>query len=120
MARVSVKLIGDKRVRERLKKYKLKVPKEVKQVIARKTLDIQRSAKAIITEKGLIVTGNMRNSVITKLTTDGFTGEITSEADYSEWIELGTTKMSARPFMKPAFEKEKPDFDKRMREAVGL
>ncbi len=120
MARVSVKLIGDKKVRERLKKYKLKVPKEVKQVIARKTLDIQRSAKQIVREKGLIKTGNMRNSIFTKLTTDGFTGEIVSEADYSAYIELGTVNMDARPFMKPAYEKEKPDFDKRMREAVGL
>lgn len=120
MARVSIKLIGDKKVRERLKRYMGKVPIEVKQVIARKTLDMQRTAKQIITEKGLIDTGNMRNSVITKLTTDGFTGEVISEADYSEWVEFGTSRMQGRPFMKPAFEREKGDFDIRMRKAVRL
>ncbi len=120
MARVSMKLRGDKKVRDRLKRYMFKVPKEVQQVIARKTLDIQRTAKRIVREKGLIDTGNMRNSIFTKLTSDGFTGEITSEAEYSAYVELGTSKMGERPFMKPAFEEEKPDFDKRMREAVGL
>jgi HK97 gp10 family phage protein len=39
----------------------------------------------------------------------GKNGQLSQDAYYASWIEFGTSKMSARPFLRPAFEGKKTE-----------
>lgn len=49
-------------------------------------------------------TGNLVSKIIVKQKTKNIT-QVESGADYSKFLEYGTSKMDARPFLFPAFEK---------------
>ena len=51
-------------------------------------------------------TGNLVSKIIVKQKTKNITN-VESNANYSAYLEYGTSKMEARPFMLPAFEKSK-------------
>ena len=51
-------------------------------------------------------TGNLVSKIIVKQKTRNITN-VESNANYSAFLEYGTSKMEARPFMLPAFEKSK-------------
>ena len=64
-------------------------------------------------------TGFLANNIITKLSSDGLSGEVTSRADYSQFLEFGTSKMGARPFMQPSLEENRPKIRARVRRLLG-
>ena len=50
-------------------------------------------------------TGNMANNITAepvKKTTTSVTGTVNAKADYSSFVEFGTYKMSAQPYIRPA------------------
>ena len=52
-------------------------------------------------------TGFLANQIYLKIDVNGLGGSVISNADYSQFLEFGTIKMGARPFMQPALEKNK-------------
>ena len=63
-------------------------------------------------------TGNLVSKIIVKQKTRNITN-VESNANYSAFLEYGTSKMEARPFMLPAFEKsKKPILDATFRRVV--
>ena len=64
-------------------------------------------------------TGNLVSKIIVKQKSQDVTS-VESNANYSAFLEYGTSKMEARPFMLPAFEKsKKPILDATFRRVVG-
>lgn len=55
-------------------------------------------------------TGNLRSSISSKMSTDGLFGEVSPHTEYASYVEYGTRKMQAQPYMRPAFKKIKPKF----------
>ena len=53
-------------------------------------------------------TGFLVNNIALKVDIDGLGASVESRADYSTFLEFGTSKMAARPFMQPAPEENKP------------
>jgi len=53
-------------------------------------------------------TGYLANNIFVNMDADGFGASVESRADYSSFLEFGTTKMAARPFMQPALEENRP------------
>jgi HK97 gp10 family phage protein len=53
-------------------------------------------------------TGFLASNIVVNLDTNGFTANVESRADYSIYLEFGTQKMKARPFMQPALEENRP------------
>ena len=51
-------------------------------------------------------TGNLVSKIIVKQKTKNIT-QVESGADYSKYLEYGTSKMQPRPFLFPAFEKSR-------------
>ena len=49
--------------------------------------------------------GTLKNSIDTMYTTDGLTGYVYTNIHYASYVNFGTYKMEARPYMKRAFEK---------------
>ncbi len=54
-------------------------------------------------------TGNLRNS-ITHARMDENTEVIGTNVEYAPYVELGTVRMSARPYLRPAAENHGPEY----------
>lgn len=55
-------------------------------------------------KSGYVRTGRLRNSISYGVDTDEPAVYIGSNVEYAPYVELGTSKMMARPFLKPAVE----------------
>lgn len=55
-------------------------------------------------KSGYVRTGRLRNSISWAVDTDEPAAYIGSNVEYAPYVELGTSKMGARPFLKPAAE----------------
>ncbi len=60
-----------------------------------------------------VLTGNNRRSI--KFEAKGLTGAIFSTSGYGGYLETGTVNMPARPYFKPALDKNFPKFPKIMK-----
>ena len=68
-------------------------------VAVRKALfDIERLAKMRVPVR----TGNLRNSIGTDIDAGGLGGVVGPTAAYGGFVEFGTSKMGAQPYMNPA------------------
>lgn len=87
-----------------LEKGAAKVEAAAVKIVAKVALDIERDAKAIAP----VDTGNLKGSIGSDIA--GLTAEIGPTASYSGFVEYGTSKMHAQPYMGPAAEKNTPAF----------
>jgi HK97 gp10 family phage protein len=49
--------------------------------------------------------GNNRDSI--NYESSGLEGRVFTESGYGGWLEIGTSRMAARPYFRPAFEQQK-------------
>ena len=61
-------------------------------------------------------TGVLHTNIFADADSDGLGGSVESRAKYSEFLEFGTSKMAARPFMQPSAEQARPRIRQRLRE----
>lgn len=87
-----------------LEKGAAKVEALAPRVVAKVALDIERDAKI----NAPVDTGNLMGSIGAEV--DGLTAEIGPTAEYGGYVEYGTSKMHAQPYMGPATEKNTPAF----------
>jgi HK97 gp10 family phage protein len=78
---------------------------EASQVVRKTTFDVEAGAKRLAP----VDTGLLRNSIQSLLEGD-LTGVVFTNVEYSVYLEYGTRRMSARPFMTPALEAERQPF----------
>lgn len=85
----------------------------VKKALEEIGIEAEGHAKDIITEKGAVDTGRLRNSITHQV------GETESKepcvyvgtnVEYAPFIEFGTSRMAARPYLKPAIEDFKDEY----------
>ena len=67
-------------------------------------------------ESPAIDTGFLANSI--QVEAEGLSAIVGTNADYAMHLEFGTVNMEPRPFYDPAFEAERPEFEKALREAL--
>ena len=53
-------------------------------------------------------TGFLQSNIVLNINASGLVANVESRASYSKFLEFGTVKMKARPFMFPALEENKP------------
>ena len=53
-------------------------------------------------------TGFLASNIFMVLDADKFGGAVESRADYSGFLEFGTSKMGARPYLQPALDENRP------------
>lgn len=61
------------------------------------TLDVQAKAQAIVPVK----TGTLRRSITSQFPSE-LTGRVGPSVNYGVYVEMGTRRMAARPYMRPA------------------
>lgn len=57
-------------------------------------------------------TGYLVNHIFLNIDMEGLGASVESTAEYSAFLEFGTSKMAARPFLQPALEENKPKIRK--------
>lgn len=60
-----------------------------------------------------ILSGNNRRSI--KYDSKGLSGSVYSTSGYGGWLEIGTSKMSARPYFMPAYNRHSKELPKRIK-----
>lgn len=99
----------------RIERYSAEAQKQVK-------LEIQKSVYQIASEArkaAPVDTGGLRSSITGSSNAKaGFVGTVKATAEYAAFVEFGTSKMPAQPFLFPAAEAERPYFESAIRRAV--
>lgn len=81
-------------------------PGAVSAVVKKTAMDIEADAK---NECPIGITGNLQASI--KADVDEFSATIAPDTDYAAYVEFGTYKMGAKPYMRPAADKNAPKFE---------
>ena len=81
---------------------------------------VEKTAKENIKRNKTVDTGRLLGSISTDIKQDGsgITAEVGTNVEYANYIEYGTYKMSAKPFLNPAFEEETEGLENRIRQAI--
>jgi HK97 gp10 family phage protein len=74
--------------------------------VQRATFDVEARAKALTPVR----TGTLRRSIHSVFSNGGLTGIIGPSVLYGKFVEFGTRRMGARPFMRPAAAAVLPGF----------
>lgn len=88
-------------------------PNRIRAALYEATKLVEAEAKSIATYK----TSNMKNSIYSEI--DGTVGRVISPAEYSSYVEYGTSRMAAKPFMRPALFVHKDDIQAMFLEALN-
>lgn len=70
-------------------------------------------------KSGYVRTGRLRNSISYGVDTDEPAVYIGSNVEYAPYVELGTSKMRARPFLKPAVENYGEQYKELLQQAMS-
>ena len=73
------------------------------QIVSKATFDVEAEAKTVVP----VDTGNLKNSITANLVKP-LEGVVSTGVEYAEYVEYGTSKMAAQPYMTPAAETVKP------------
>lgn len=83
--------------------------------VKRHTLDVEAKAK----ERVPVKTGTLRRSIHSVFSNGGLTGLVGPSVLYGKFVEFGTRRMGARPYMRPAAEQVLPKFAAAVKRALG-
>lgn len=81
-----------------VKQQEHKVQEEINTLVNETAHRIERKAKQLAP----VDTGNLRRNIVVEDGPTEFSKKVSSKADYSLYVEFGTRKMAAQPFMSPA------------------
>lgn len=95
-----------------LRRTGVRVGLKARRVVQKTATDIQASAKALAP----VDTGNLKNSITTTNSVSGFRAEIGPTANYGIFLEMGTSRMPAQPFMGPAADQHAQAFEDAMQQ----
>ncbi|MDE7398959.1 MAG: HK97 gp10 family phage protein [Oscillospiraceae bacterium] len=101
--------ISSVRITSNVDEVKNALPEVLEKALMEIGIEAEAHAKEIITEKGAVDTGRLRNSITHAL--DGTKAvHIGTNVEYAPYIEAGTSKMKARPYLRPAVEDFKDEY----------
>lgn len=110
---VVIDVRGVKEVVAKIDLTNARVRKAVQEQVGKSALNIQLGAK----KRAPVRTGALRNSITVDFY-GALSAQIGPHMPYAPFVEFGTRKMTARPFLFPAFEDERPKLEQGLAEAV--
>lgn len=112
---MSVTFSGDKELLNALEK--MARTEVYKEVVKKNGAALQRTAQRKAVFKKRYSTGATKRSIKLDLASNGLRAVVKANTDYSGYLEVGTRKMEAQPFMQPAFNEIQPKFIDDLRRA---
>ena len=120
--KITVDVIGEKELDRALKKMSEEKSRKIKGEIFSAGHDVRTEAMERLSGKRggtrAWKTGHLARSIIVDLMEDDKIAEVGPEAPYGPYVEFGTRKMPARPFLFPAFLMIRDKFWKRIKEIL--
>ena len=96
-----------------LDNYQEDVLKGLQQNIEKAALTVERKAK----QNCPVDTGKLRASITTEV--GKLEAEVGTNVEYAPYVEFGTSKQSAQPFMRPALDKAITQLNRDMSKTLG-
>ena len=90
------------------------MPEKASAVVRKASFDIEGQAKNRVP----VDTGALKNSISTEFENNGLTGIIAPHMEYATFVEFGTKRMSAQPYMIPAAEAVAPAYIEAMKQML--
>lgn len=112
---MSVTFSGDKELLNALEK--MARTEVYKEVVKKNGAALQKTAQRKAVFKKGYSTGATKRSIKLDLASNGLRAVVKANTDYSGYLEVGTRKMEAQPFMQPAFNEIQPKFIDDLRRA---
>lgn len=91
---------------------------DVKKVVRKNGQELQVKIQSNADFTRGYATGQTKRSVGLELTNGGFTAESGPTTEYAPYLEYGTRFMDAQPFIKPALDDQKKEFQNDMQKLV--
>lgn len=107
-----IKLVGVSELQLALKKNANM--DKVKTIVKLNGSEMNKNSK----KNASVDTGTLKRSIKLEIKDGGLTAESEPHTEYASYVEYGTRFMNAKPYMKPAFEKQKEQFKKDMKKLV--
>jgi HK97 gp10 family phage protein len=104
-----------KRAIDNIKAYEIKKKAEIVKQVALSALKIEKDAKLAV----VVDTGRLRSSIAVDFKDNGLGAEVGTNVKYAPYVEFGTSKMSAKPFLFPAAEAERQNFLNNLRKILS-
>lgn len=83
------------------------------QIVAKAAYDVEAEAKTVVP----VDTGNLKNSIATDIVKP-LEAVVGTGVEYAEFVEYGTSRMAAQPYMTPAAEVVKPAWHRAWQELL--
>lgn len=90
------------------------MPEQTKKVVKQTAFNVEAYAKSVVH----VETGNLKNSITTEFEDDGLTAIVAPHTEYAAYVEFGTRRSSAYPYMTPAAERNGPAFVAAMKQML--
>lgn len=97
-------------LRKALKDKANTLDKDLQEVVLKNTKRLERSMKEHAHFTKGYSTGNLRRSINMEISPDGLTGTVSPNTEYDVYVEYGTSKMEAQPYVRPAFDEVSKEF----------
>lgn len=117
MAKLEMRVIGLEKLSQKLSA--ISKMEEVKRIVKSNGGKLDRTMKAKATFRGhfegkrfVKPTGATKRSITLSMEDGGLSAKVGPTTHYAIYLEKGTRKMSAQPFVKPAFDEVKGQFKK--------
>lgn len=82
-----------------------RLPEAVSAIVRKAAFDVEANAKAVVP----VDTGKLKNSITSEFPSQT-KAIVAPHTDYAAYVEYGTRKQRAKPYMRPAAEKVAPAF----------
>lgn len=112
--RISVQIQGAESLRDRLRQLSPRIRRATRKAVEESGAAMERGMKNLAP----VDTGTLRDSIrheVEDLTATAGPGD---EVDYAIFVEFGTSRMPAQPYVRPVAEAERHLFPERVRQAV--
>lgn len=103
---LSIEIKGLTSLSDKLKSLVPRVRQGARDTVAQTLLAIETDAKLLAP----VDTGRLRSSIHAEFAPNGLSGKVAVEVIYAPYVELGTSRQRAQPFLFPAYEKHRQAF----------
>jgi len=103
---------GVEKFQEAMRQFDSGMQRHVHRLLASWVADVIALARELVPVR----TGHLRSSIYSKISE--WVAEIGAEATYALFVELGTRRMQARPYLYPAIKQHLPELEAIIRDAI--